>query len=264
MTKKRKITILALLIAFFLIVALFSLYMLYSESQQRKKSIEEFEYLTSLVEKDMTVQEAPAPANPTLNEPEGETAPEPDTVTVRDLQPLFDMNPDCLGWISIPDTRVNYPVMHTPDDPEKYLRLSFEGKYNSAGVPFIDGRCNLDNDHLIIYGHNMMNGTMFADLKKYIDEDFLKGHPCFEFQTAEGTTRYEIFAILLADSRDYWYFFNNAADEEDFNTTLWDVANRSFHYTGIVPKYGEKLITLSTCYGRDDDDRLLVVGREVK
>lgn len=265
MLKRNKIRILVTMIVFFCFLSLFSFYMLFREQRERESSIEEFAHLTAMVEEHITIQNPHFRGTEPVENEEGKTTTvETDSIIVRDLQPLFEMNSDCVGWISIPDTNVSYPVMHTPDVPEKYLRRSFEGAYNSAGVPFIDGRCSLDNDHLIIYGHNMRNGTMFADLKRYIDEEFLKKHPYFEFQTAAGTVRYEIFSILLVDSRDYWYFFNNAADEEDYNTTLWDVADRSLHYTGIIPKYEEKLISLSTCYGRDNDDRLMIVGRAVE
>ena len=70
-------------------------------------------------------------------------------------QGLFAQNSDCIGWLCIPDTQLSYPVMHTPDNPQKYLRRSFYGEYSQSGVPFLDWRCGLQSDHLIVYGHNM-------------------------------------------------------------------------------------------------------------
>ena len=80
----------------------------------------------------------------------------------KDISPLFSENPDFIAWINIQGTKLDYPVMHTPKQPEKYLRLDFHQKYSRHGVPFLDGRCTLESDNLIIYGHNMKDGTMFC------------------------------------------------------------------------------------------------------
>ena len=74
------------------------------------------------------------------------------------------MNNDCFGWLSISGTNINYPVMHTPNNPQEYLHKNFYGEYSQNGVPFLDSRCAEDSSNLIVYGHNMNNGTMFADL----------------------------------------------------------------------------------------------------
>lgn len=77
------------------------------------------------------------------------------------ISELTSMNSDCFGWISIKGTNINYPVMHTPDNPQMYLNRNFYCEYSFSGVPFLDGRCSADSTNLIIYGHHMNNGTMF-------------------------------------------------------------------------------------------------------
>ena len=158
----------------------------------RQKEKDDFEQLVKLVTVE-NLDAAPTPAGTPAaskkpnneevsEEPAAENAPAP----ARDLSELFAMNDDFVGWLCIPDTDVNYPVMHTTDDPEWYLRRNFHGEYSESGVPFLDFRCSLDSDNLIIYGHNMMNGTMFAELRGYVQKDFCELHPIIEFQTADS------------------------------------------------------------------------------
>lgn len=90
---------------------------------------------------------------------------------------LKEQNPDFFGWISIEDTKINYPVMHTPDDPEYYLRRDFYGGYSQSGVPFLSASCYEGCGNYLIYGHNMNNGTMFASLLSYADRDYWEKHP---------------------------------------------------------------------------------------
>ena len=77
---------------------------------------------------------------------------EPKPIFTRNLTPLFEKNNDCIGWICISDTAVDYPVMHTPQDQEKYLRKNFDCEYSSSGVPFMQGNNTLESDNIIIYG----------------------------------------------------------------------------------------------------------------
>lgn len=155
--KLRKISLAVLSVLLSAIAAL-SGFMVYTQLSDRQKEKEEFDTLAEIVEV-------------TPEKPNDETAvPTDDTSEpVRDLSGLFSQNSDCIGWLCIPDTQLSYPVMHTPDNPQKYLRRSFYGEYSQSGVPFLDWRCNLQSDHLIVYGHNMKNGTMFSSLRNYTE-----------------------------------------------------------------------------------------------
>ncbi len=150
----------------------------------------------------------------------------------RNLAPLFQDNSDCIGRIYIEGTNINYPVMHTPEEPLKYLKKDFYGNESSSGVPFLDYRCTLDTN-IIIYAHNMRNGTMFADLKKYLDDEFRNTHSVMEFETENGCEYYTVCDVRIVDKYDEWY------DKIQSNN---------------------KFLTLSTCYGSNKDQRLVVIA----
>ncbi len=180
----------------------------------------------------------------------------------RDLTPLISRNEHCVGWVFIEDTKVNYPVMHTPDNPEKYLNLSFDLKYSVYGVPFLDYRCTLDSDNLIIYGHNINDGSMFGSIRKYIDKEYFSSHPYIEFETVEGCKTYRIFAVSSVKSVDPWYSYSSFSDPAQYSKNIERIMSKSLYETGVTPEYGKKIITLSTCYGAARDDRLLLIAVE--
>ena len=235
----------------------------------RQKEKEDFEQLAKLV----TVEKptaSPAPAGPPAADEHPSTAatPAPDNEEesqeqLRDLSELFTMNDDFIGWLCIPGTDINYPVMHTPDDPERYLRRNFYGEYSESGVPFLDFRCALDSDNLIVYGHNMMNGTMFAGLQGYVQEEFCKEHSTVEFQTADGCTEYQVFAVAWIKSNDDWYKFVSADTAENFNKAVEKVAGKALFTINAVPEYGRQILTLSTCDDSANNGRLLVLAAKI-
>lgn len=175
-------------------------------------------------------------AEPTVTAAEAESEPTEQSAAERNIQALIAENADCIGWLSIDGTNISYPVMHTPSEPQKYLRRNFYGKYSQSGVPFLDGRCNTQSTNLIIYGHNMKNGTMFSDLKKYVGRDFLNTHRTVKFETVDGSRYYTVTEVLKTNTSDAWYDRITAED-------------------------GRQLI-LSTCYGSGKDGRLLIIAAE--
>ncbi len=206
---------------------------IYSELKEQQKEKEDFAAVAEIAELPMT--EAPAESvMDAETEPSAEPTEQP--AAERNIQALIAENADCIGWLSIDGTNISYPVMHTPSDPQKYLRRNFYGKYSQSGVPFLDGRCDIQSTNLIIYGHNMKNGTMFADLKKYVDKDFLSAHRTVKFETADGVQTFTVTEVLKTNISNEWY---NRISAED----------------------GRKLI-LSTCYGSGKDGRLLIIAAE--
>ena len=259
----------------FVILALLSLavllvcgYMVGSELLSRQKEKEDFEQLAELiaVEKS-TASPAPTGSPPADKQPGPAATSSPDSQESqeqrRDLSELFAMNEDFVGWLCIPDTDINYPVMHTPDEPERYLRRDFQGEYSESGVPFLDFRCSLDSGNLIIYGHNMMNGTMFAALQGYVQEDFCKAHPIVEFQTADGCAKYRVFALAWVKSNDDWYKAVDLSSAEDFNSAVDKVMSKALFTINSAPEYGVQILTLSTCYDSAHNGRLLVLAAKL-
>lgn len=182
----------------------------------------------------------------------------------RNLAPLYQMNKDFYGWIYLKNTRINYPVMYDPKTPNKYLRKNFYGKRSGAGVPFINEIGGLDPDNIIIFGHNMRNGTMFTDIKNFLKESYFNSHRYFEFQTFEGVEYYEIFAAVELKDSDFWYTFTDAKNENEFNYMMAYIRHNATVKNDTVPKYGDKIITLSTCKSYTTSrDRIIIVGVKV-
>lgn len=115
----------------------------------------------------------------------------------HDIPLLISQNSDCIGWITIDNTAVDYPVMHTPEWPQKYLRMNFYQQYSDSGVPFLDYRCTLESDNLIIFGHNMRNGTMFSSLREYLNDGRLSSNPTILLETEDGAHEFTIFAVAV-------------------------------------------------------------------
>ena len=206
---------------------------IYSELKEQQKEKDDFAAVAEIAELPMT--EAPAESvTDTETEPSAEPTEQP--AAERNIQALIAENADCVGWLSVDGTNISYPVMYSPSEPQKYLRRNFYGKYSQSGVPFLDGRCDLQNSNLIIYGHNMRNGTMFSDLKRYVDRDFLNAHRTVKFETADGVQTFIVTEALKTNTSDTWY-------------------------ESIAAEDGRQLI-LSTCYGSGKDGRLLIIAAE--
>jgi sortase B len=184
---------------------------------------------------------------------------EPEPQKTRDISAVLAANKDCVGWLFIDGTIINYPVMHTPYSAEKYLHANFEGNYSYSGTPFLDARCNKDSTNTILYGHNMKNGTMFNQLRWYRTREHLEKYPFIEYQTAEGLRKFRVFAVALIAANDKWYSFIEADSEEAYNNRLQYLKSIQYFNSGITPTYPQKLITLSTCSG---EGRYIVVGYE--
>lgn len=177
----------------------------------------------------------------------------------------FKKNKDMIAWLEVDGTDIDYPVMHTPDDPEFYLHADFNREYSYSGTPFMDYRCDLDSDNMIIYGHNMLNRTMFSTLSYFEDESFCDEHHIIDFETRDGMRTFEVMAAFKTDVEDAMsiYEFTQAMDEGDFNDFVSLVKERSIYDTGVDARYGDQLITLSTCAYHVENGRFIVVGKRI-
>lgn len=199
------------------------------------------------------------------NLPEEKVEEKPDMTIV--FKELHDKNNDIVGWISIPDTKVNYPVMHTPDNPEYYLHRNFEKQYSISGVPFIDAHSSLEprSDNILIHGHNMKNGSMFTQLLLYKEKEFLEKHPTIEFYTFSGKQIYDIISVFPAEvytSNSFNYHdFNYAKDKVEFDNYIANAKKASLFETGVTAEYGDHLLTLSTCAYHTTNGRFAVIAK---
>lgn len=203
------------------------------------------------------------PTEPTETQP---TEP----VMLEHMAQLYEKNPDVAGWITIEGTVVDYPVMYTPQDPEKYLRRDFDGNDSRGGVPFMEDACSIDpeSDNLIIYGHNMKNGTMFRTLMSYTEEEFWKEHPQIQYSTLYETRTYDILAAFY--DRVYYkyedvfkfYQFIDAEHEDAYQEAISYYKTHALYDTGITAAYGDRLLTLVTCAYHEENGRFVVVARQ--
>lgn len=179
---------------------------------------------------------------------------------LHSVSDLLSMNSECFGWISISGTNINYPVMHTSSNPQKYLNKNFYGEYSFSGTPFLDSRCFADSTNLIIYGHHMNNGTMFADLCNYTNYSYFTEHPTVVLETKDGAFSYSVFSVMRVKSDDVWYKFLTTDLDKTYEKWVSYAKTKSLYNTEITPVYGHQILTLSTCYGYNQDDRILVLA----
>lgn len=186
-----------------------------------------------------------------------------------EYQLLYEINSDMVGWITIDGTEINYPVVQSLYEPNFYLRKNFYKEKATCGTIYVRESCNVNtpSDNVTLYGHNMRNGTMFADLHNYKDPAFWASNRFVQFNTLTEYHEYEIFAIFKTSATMgegfRYHVFEDAANEEEYNEFVAQCKELSFYDTGITPQYGEKLLTLSTCDKTIDNGRLVVVARRV-
>lgn len=212
------------------------------------KKVPDFNILGAILDDPM------APREDETSEP---TGPE----VLHDLAALKAKNTDCIGWIRVPGTDIDYPIMWTPADPEHYLHLDFYGNYSDYGVPFMDARCELASDNIILYGHNMFDGTMFTDLIWYKEKEYADAHKQIILETPDGAREYRVFAVCKANSMvSGCYQHINLADAEERNTFLKSIQEESCFYTTPT---ADKFIILSTCDISRRNGRVAVLGELV-
>lgn len=183
------------------------------------------------------------------------------TLEAIDLEALREANPDVIGWILIPETQIHYPLLQGEDN-EYYLSHTWDGNYNTVGSIFLETNTNpeLTDFNTIIYGHNMQNGSMFADLHAFGEAEFLQSHPYVYILSDQGIFRYEIFSAYLAplDGAAYGLSFNQEQTRIRF---LEEVVESSLVRTDITPEITDRFLTLSTCSGAGYSNRWVVHAR---
>lgn len=171
----------------------------------------------------------------------------------HDVKKLCEKNPDCIGWVTVPGTVIDYPLMHTPNDPEKYLHTDFQGEYSDYGVPFLDSRCSFDSGNLILYGHNRFDGSMFTPIVYFPDRSVLDEHRTVYVELENEVREYELFASfkITADSQLYTPFGGGG---------FLDAVREACPYDcGDIPA-DSQFLTLSTCDVSRENGRIIAVG----
>lgn len=205
-------------------------------------------------------------------QPETQLEPTP-SLWQEQYQTLVSANPDCAGFLEIPGTAIQFPIMFTPTKPEKYLYQDFFGKNEKRGTPFLDKATVLgESQNYIIYGHNMKDGSVFGMLPSFLDKNFCETHRLIYFNTAVSEGVYEVVAVCKTEvlakvsEKFKYYQYGGPLSQADFETyveSIRDMANLLLDYD---VKWGDELLTLSTCYHRRSGDygRLIVVAKRIR
>ncbi len=184
-------------------------------------------------------------------------------------------NADSVGWISINGTKVNNPLVQC-DDNAFYLDTGFNHKPYRAGTVFMDYRDQFGfgqenwSDNIILYGHNMANNEMFGSLRRYRqDYEYYKKYQFIELYSNYEHATYVICALPItyggADADWRYWDMEEFETEEQFNTYMKYARDQSVTpVTNVDVQYGDKLLTLSTCYSDEDNSRFLVIARKLR
>ncbi len=257
------------LIVLFSVIFLVSAYMIADYYINSKKQADTFDTLAEMVlQATPAAPENPLPVTP-VPEDSGASAVPTEPGPLPEYIAVSQLNPDMVGWMKIDNTKVNYPVMHTPGRTDHYLHLDFYGNYSSHGCLYAREQCDitLPSDNITIYGHNMNDGSMFAALLKYRDRSFWEDHRYITFDTLMEHHTYEIFAVFRTTASKgegfTYHQFIDAKDEAEYNEYIADCQSIALYDTGITPTYGDKLITLSTCEYSQKNGRFVVVAKRI-
>ena len=203
------------------------------------------------------------------------TTPKEETTTqnltvLPEYAELIQQNPEMVGWISIDDTGINYPVVQK--DNTYYLTHGFDQSNNTNGSIFMDERCSIVSPTIntIIYGHNMKSGMMFGGLKNYLQAGYLESHKSIQFNTIYEKRTYEIVAVCLSevqyqDEDAYRYYdFITSTSAQDLQDFVENVDTLAVYGNADGLTQQDKLLTLSTCNSYTEDGRLFVVAKQVQ
>ena len=180
---------------------------------------------------------------------------------------LLRYNPDTVGYLTIGEI-VDLPVVQRENDNEYYLTHAYSGEEAREGALFLDGANRLSDENLIIYGHNMRNGTMFGELSSFGEREFLLKNAVVRFDTLYENALYVPFAMFEAsmDENDGHYFDVRQIvfDETSFELFVLKLRGRSVFDVPVEVEYGDQLLTLVTCSYNDDDGRYIVALRKLR
>ena len=198
---------------------------------------------------------------------------------------IYNENNDFIGWLTIDETVIDYPVMQTPDDEEYYLHRGFDKQYSENGCLIMDTDSNVGvgtkdsgynggkdkpSTNLIIHGHTMKNGDMFGDLDLYEKKDYADAHKIIKFDSLYESREYEVIAVFYSqvyyttDECFKYYKFFEATNEEEFDDWYTNIKDLALFDTGVEAEFGDEFITLSCCAYHVEDGRFVVVGKRIK
>lgn len=187
------------------------------------------------------------------------------------FEELKKINDEICGWIKIDGTNIDYPVLYRPGDMYFYLSHNYKKEDSRYGSITVDARCEdgTSSQNVILHGHHMKDGQMFADLMKFGEVDFCKEHPTIQFDTADSKGQWKVFSVFKTNTlpehgKVFDYFITKFENKTDFNSYVKDIRKRSLIQFPVDVEFGDQLLTLSTCSYEYKDFRTVIVARKLR
>lgn len=252
--KKKNYRLLAAVLALAAVLCAGIGFMHYRQEQDAGKEYEK------LKEEVKVAEEEPEEMLP--EEPEEEPEEKPVVIPV-DFASLQERNPDVYAWIRVPGTNIDYPILQSAEDNGLYLRHSIDKEWDMAGCIYTENYNSKDFDdpNTLIYGHDMSNGTMFRELHRYEDKSFFDENREVRIYLPDAVLTYEIFAAYVYDDRHIMLNFNFDDPEvyQEYLDGIFAIRDMNAHIdTSVEAGTDDRIITLSTCNGKAENQRYLV------
>jgi sortase B len=184
---------------------------------------------------------------------------------------LYGMYPDVVGWLTVDGTQIDYPVMQDKTGEEYYLTHNFDGSEDNRGALFVSADSTIYplDKNIVVFGHNISDGTQFGELDQYLDRDFYLAHPTITFDTIYETGTYQIVAVVKthvkteSESGFRYYWSHGYEDRAEFQELVDFIDENSIYDTGESLYYGDTTVMLSTCEYTVDNGRLVIIAKRV-
>lgn len=195
-----------------------------------------------------------------------------DNEEIKKVKYLKEKNEEVVGWLKIPNTKIDYPILQTKGN-EYYLTHNYKREKAKHGSIFLNYKSVLsDNDsNLIIYGHNMGDGQMFNTLLEYENQNYYNEHKTINLFTENQEHIYTIVSVFKSrifyqDEENVFRYYNYTYfdNKEIYEEFIENCKEIQLYETNIQPKYGEQLITLITCEYSQENGRMVIIAKKEK
>lgn len=267
---KKKLSLLICISSLCLIVLIVSSVMLFNHFNEAQKSKETYQDAQNAVQIEMPTTVPTVPTESTIIDNHNPTEDTTDTTETEDpykdlkisfnisWEELYAQSDDVVGWIHIPESNINYPLVHR--DNVFYLDHDYQGGYSAGGSIFLDRSCDFSEQNTIIYGHHMQSDTMFHRLPYYAQQDYAESHQYFYIVTENETRLYQVFAVRYTEGGSETYV-SHFDTHETFDNYIQLAKEQSLVVLSNEDiSSDDMIVTLSTCSGRSGTERLVVQG----
>ena len=181
------------------------------------------------------------------------------------LEDLKKKNPDVKAWLQVPETNIDYPVVQGQDDME-YINKNVYGEFELSGAIFLSclNKDDFSDSYNLIYGHNMKNGGMFADVVDFINKKYFDEHKKGKLYLTNETKKIQFFACMKVTASDTKIYHLDGYRKENLDDLLNYIREHAVQYRDLNVTKEDSLIALSTCSEAETNGRVVLIGKFVK